>query len=262
MADNVVTENTDGPILVAHRGYAARYPENSLEGCAAALKLGCRHVEIDIQLTADGVPVLLHDPNLARTAGQDIRIADIDSETITSYDVAERQRLGNDMPFTALPTLTAYVRLMQQWPTATTFVEIKEESLAHFGHALVIQRILAVLEPVIDRCIAISYDLEVLCQIRALGGCQTGWVLKRYDTEHHELAKQVCPDYLICNYQKVADKELWPGNWQWMLYEITDAALALALFHRGSTLIETMAIGDLLNDLRHAASDDTHSDDP
>jgi glycerophosphoryl diester phosphodiesterase len=249
MTDSHVHESADKPILVAHRGYAARYPENSLQGCEAALRLGCRYIEIDIQLTADGVPVLLHDLTLSRTADRDICITDIDSGTLASYDIADRQRLGGDVPFTALPTLAAYVNLLRQWPTARTFVEIKEESLAHFGHDFVSERILTVLEPIIDRCIAISYDIKVIRQIQALDICQTGWVLKHYDTVHHELAQQLGPDYLICNYQKLADSRLWPGNWQWMLYEVTDATLAVDLFRRGSTLIETMAIGDLLKDL-------------
>lgn len=252
MTDNDACASADKPILVAHRGYAARYPENSLQGCEAALRLGCQNIEIDIQLTADGVPVLLHDLNLSRTADQDINITDIDSDRLAPYDVAERQRLGNDIPFTALPTLAAYVKLMQQWPAARTFVEIKEESLAYFSREYVIRQILAILAPVIDRCVTISYDIEVLRQIQALAACQTGWVLKRYDTAHQALARQLCPDYLICNYQKIADSELWSGNWQWMLYEITEASLALDLFRRGAALIETMAIGDLLEDLRRA----------
>ena len=73
--------------------------------------------------------------------------------------------------------------------------------------------------------------------------------MKRFDTEHQQLAQQLCPNYLICNYQKIADSELWLGNWHWMLYEITDAALALQLVRRGAMLIETMAIGELLDEL-------------
>lgn len=246
----------DSPLLVAHRGYAARYPENSLPGCEAALNQGCRHIEIDIQLTADGVPVLLHDQSLARTAGQDIFINMIHSNALADYDIAEHQRLGNDIPFTAIATLATYVELMQRWPTATSFVEIKEESLASFGHEFVTQQVLAVLQPIIDRCIVISYDIATLRHIRALGACRTGWILKRYDDQQRQLASQLRPDYLICNYLKVADDELWPGNWQWMLYEITTAALALALFRRGATLIETMAIGELLQDLQQTSRHD------
>ncbi|MGF1546037.1 MAG: glycerophosphodiester phosphodiesterase family protein, partial [Thiotrichales bacterium] len=52
--------------LVAHRGYALRYPENTLPAIEAALAAGARYVEIDVQLSADQVPVLFHDRSLMR----------------------------------------------------------------------------------------------------------------------------------------------------------------------------------------------------
>jgi glycerophosphoryl diester phosphodiesterase len=240
------------PVLVAHRGYASRYPENSIIGCEAALELGCRHIEIDIQLSADAVPVLLHDQNLLRTANIDSNIFTIDSSTLNKYDNAEHQRLGPDTPITPIATLENFVALMERWPTAHSFIEIKEESLATFGHHVVIKETLARLGPILSRSIIISYDVEVLRQIQTLASCQTGWVLKRFDTQHRQMANELIPDYLICNYMKLGDLALWPGDWQWMLYEVTDAALALELYRKGAAYIETMAIGELLQDQRFA----------
>ena len=60
---------TKTPLLVAHRGYPARFPENSLEGITAALQAGAAYVELDVQSLADGTLVLFHDPTLLRTTG-------------------------------------------------------------------------------------------------------------------------------------------------------------------------------------------------
>ena len=60
----------DIPQLVAHRGYSLRYPENTLLAIEQAFIAGACYVECDVQLTQDGVPVLLHDNNLQRTTGQ------------------------------------------------------------------------------------------------------------------------------------------------------------------------------------------------
>ena len=57
------------PVLLAHRGWASRYPENSLVGIEAALVAGVACVEIDVQLSADHVPMVIHDLGLERTAG-------------------------------------------------------------------------------------------------------------------------------------------------------------------------------------------------
>ena len=54
----------DIPELVAHRGYALHYPENTLIGIEAAIRAGARYVEVDVQLSADKVPVLFHDRTL------------------------------------------------------------------------------------------------------------------------------------------------------------------------------------------------------
>ena len=55
--------------LVAHRGNAREYPENTLPALQSALDLGARFLEIDVHMSADGVPVVIHDADLVRTTG-------------------------------------------------------------------------------------------------------------------------------------------------------------------------------------------------
>jgi glycerophosphoryl diester phosphodiesterase len=55
------------PLVAAHRGGAALWPENSLFAFRHALALGVDFLETDVHLTGDGEPVLLHDPTLDRT---------------------------------------------------------------------------------------------------------------------------------------------------------------------------------------------------
>ena len=52
--------------LQGHRGARGLFPENTLEGFAAALRLGLDSFEIDVAVTRDGIPVLHHDPALNR----------------------------------------------------------------------------------------------------------------------------------------------------------------------------------------------------
>lgn len=55
------------PIVIGHRGAAARAPENTLAGLRRARSLGCRWVEVDVRLTADDRAILFHDDRLERT---------------------------------------------------------------------------------------------------------------------------------------------------------------------------------------------------
>lgn len=55
------------PRVIGHRGAAAHAPENTLASLRAAAALGVTMVEVDVKLTADGMPVLMHDERLDRT---------------------------------------------------------------------------------------------------------------------------------------------------------------------------------------------------
>jgi len=56
-----------GVRVVGHRGAAAHAPENTIASLARGQNDGADEVEFDVQRTADGVPVLLHDDTLDRT---------------------------------------------------------------------------------------------------------------------------------------------------------------------------------------------------
>jgi glycerophosphoryl diester phosphodiesterase len=55
------------PVVVAHRGASCTHPENTLSSFQAALALGAPVVELDVRLSADGIPVVIHDPDVSRT---------------------------------------------------------------------------------------------------------------------------------------------------------------------------------------------------
>lgn len=55
------------PVIIAHRTSPRDAPENSLEGIRRSAELGADYVEVDVRLTRDGVPVMLHDALLLRT---------------------------------------------------------------------------------------------------------------------------------------------------------------------------------------------------
>jgi len=55
------------PSVIGHRGAASHAPENTLAGIRKAAALGVSMIEFDAKLTADGVPILMHDDVLDRT---------------------------------------------------------------------------------------------------------------------------------------------------------------------------------------------------
>lgn len=75
------------PALVVHRCGGALAPENTLAGLEIAARLGCRAVEFDVMLSADGQPVLIHDETLDRTAGRPGHVAELDAAELAGVDV-------------------------------------------------------------------------------------------------------------------------------------------------------------------------------
>jgi glycerophosphoryl diester phosphodiesterase len=63
-------------LIIAHRGFSSRYPENTLPAIHAAIRLGVDMVEIDVQETRDGELVVFHDYRLDRIYGVHKRVRD------------------------------------------------------------------------------------------------------------------------------------------------------------------------------------------
>lgn len=70
-----VRRRDDRSLVMAHRGASRLFNENTWAAVDAALRMGADGVEIDVRRSADAVPVLAHDPNLQRTHGERVVIA-------------------------------------------------------------------------------------------------------------------------------------------------------------------------------------------
>ncbi|MCX7165005.1 MAG: glycerophosphodiester phosphodiesterase [Rhodocyclales bacterium] len=97
------------PRIIAHRCGGAVAPENTLAGLRLAGRLGCRGVEFDAMLAADGVPVLIHDETLERTTSGRGRVAGMSSAQLARFDAG----IPHHAAFAGepLPTLDEALRL-------------------------------------------------------------------------------------------------------------------------------------------------------
>ena len=77
----------DDVVVVAHRGAAGKAPENTLASIRAAMDDRTDWVEIDVQETADGKVVVIHDSDFMKLAGKDIKVWDATLEQMQAIDV-------------------------------------------------------------------------------------------------------------------------------------------------------------------------------
>jgi len=249
---NNTTQRPNRPVIVAHRGFAAEYPENTLLAFQQAIIAGAQCIEIDVQLTRDHCAVVIHDANLRRTAGCRENVLAALWNEIAHISVGEPARFGDQFSDESLLTLNRFVEFLSSNARVQAFIEIKEESINQFGVAVVMDRVLAILAPVKQQCVIISYVESALVYARQHSAMAIGWVLTHYDEASKNRATQLQPEYIICNYRKLPDvsSALWPGDWQWMLYEVVDINVAWKWFQRGVNYIETMAVAAMVSGLK------------
>ena len=72
--------------VTAHRGYSAAYPENTIPAFKGAIQVGADWAELDVQQTADGEVIVMHDSNLKRTTGLDKEVWQVTWDEIKDLD--------------------------------------------------------------------------------------------------------------------------------------------------------------------------------
>lgn len=246
-----VTEDSESgkaPKVVAHRGDASNFPENTLSAFAAAIEAGAQFVELDIQLSRDSKPVVIHDPTLLRTCGLADPVWTRDAAELARIDAGFRYPPHQRSSMTCIPTLSGLARWASDYPQVTWFIEIKEHSIDQFGLETTVGAVIESLGSL--RACVISFDAAVVERVRQTSSHPAGWVIRDYDATGHRTAEAMQPDYLFCNYLKLADPwTLWPGTWQWVFYEVTDVQIARRLAAAGAEFVETMAVPKMLKAL-------------
>ena len=92
------------PLIIAHRGASAEAPENTLAAFRRALALKVDGVELDVQVTRDGVPVVFHDRSLRRLTGTPGRLA------AQTWRELKKLRIHGTEPIPRLAEVLALVR--------------------------------------------------------------------------------------------------------------------------------------------------------
>jgi len=99
--------------LITHRGFALLAPENTMSAFALAQKLGVKSLEIDVQISSDGVPVVIHDSTVDRTTNG--------TGAVKALTLAELQALDAGSKFHAayqgayIPTLDEVLRFASDY---------------------------------------------------------------------------------------------------------------------------------------------------
>ncbi|HEV2801955.1 MAG TPA: glycerophosphodiester phosphodiesterase family protein [Pyrinomonadaceae bacterium] len=138
---------TNFPLVIGHRGASAVAPENTLAAFERALDDGADGIEFDVRLARDGVPVVIHDATLKRTAGLDARVSALSSAELSAIDVGSwfnRRRSTRAVETYAHETIPTLARVFERIAPRcrVLYVELKCET----GEAaLLVERVVALI---------------------------------------------------------------------------------------------------------------------
>ncbi|KAA8565250.1 hypothetical protein EYC84_010977 [Monilinia fructicola] len=98
------------PQAIAHRGYKAANPENTMGAFRGAVEVGAHAIETDLHISKDGVVVISHDPSLKRCFGEDKKVIDCDWSYISTLRTVQAPhepmpRLRDLLEYLATPGL-------------------------------------------------------------------------------------------------------------------------------------------------------------
>ena len=152
----------DHVYISAHRGSSMLAPENTIPAIERAIADGADYVEIDVRLTADKVPVLLHDRDLRRVAGKPVPVWEMDLKEVRRLDAGSwfHPRFAG----VGIPTLEEVIEVVDD--RARIYLEIKPSR-----HTPDLTRIVVELlqdKDYVDRVLLGAMDPEILREARSL----------------------------------------------------------------------------------------------
>lgn len=150
--------------IFGHRGAAGTRPENTMCSFIAAEALGCEGIELDVQLTKDGIPVIIHDETLERTTNGQGWVKD--------YSLAELQQLDAGSWFSAdysgekIPTLEEFF----SWFKETSLIVNIELKNGLVRYPMLEEKVIELIEKhrLVERVILSSFNHYSIVHIQQL----------------------------------------------------------------------------------------------
>ena len=162
--------------LVAHRGECEKSIENTFKSVEHAINVGIKNIEIDIQITKEGIPILFHDRSLLR-----LMMLDKPVSTLTYNEISK-------LPYTAhtnhinhtnlkvqqthsvteifITTLKEIISLINQHPEVKLFIEVKRINFNYFSYQQVYNIMNTALNKALFPVVVLSFSYRFLSKFQ------------------------------------------------------------------------------------------------
>jgi glycerophosphoryl diester phosphodiesterase len=197
------------PLIIGHRGAAAVAPENTLVSFERALSDGADGIEFDVRLARDGVPVVIHDSTLRRTALRSGRIASCSSTELSEMDAGTWFNLRYPAKAQALyagakiPTLADVFASLRKGD-ALLYVEMKCGARDRSALAAAVAKLVRA-HGIAARVRIESFDLAAIAEIKRLDAeLRTAALFDRRLTRPAPSARKMIERAILCGAEEIA----------------------------------------------------------
>ncbi|AIY89981.1 glycerophosphodiester phosphodiesterase family protein [Geoglobus acetivorans] len=174
----------DVPVVLAHRGYSAKYPENTIISFVEAVYAEADGVELDVWLSRDGVAFVFHDSTLEKVNGDSRKVKELTFDELKSVSLEMGQRI---------PSLEDVLNAIPKYVIVD--IEIKDRDAVEEVMRIIDQHDH-------DRVLITSFDPQTLRDCRKMnGGIKLGLL-----RDLEETAKLIRMDYQLSDFLSLADE--------------------------------------------------------
>lgn len=191
----------------AHRGFSGKYPENTLLAFQKAIEIGVDGIELDVHLTKDGIPVIMHDENTVRTTGVNALIKDLSLDEFRLLNAgAVMEGDWGELP---PPTLREYFELIRD-KNIETNIELKTGVYEYTG---IERKVLALIDEfdLRDKIIISSFNHYSVMKFKEIapdikvGFLEESWLIKPGAYTRDRGAEYFHPFFNMLNFETLTD---------------------------------------------------------
>lgn len=207
---SLYNDDGDGFTIIAHRGASAYYPENTMAAFKAAVEMNAEMIELDVLISKDGIPVVLHDALLtARTDGRGM---------VSDYTVNELKKLDAGSWFDdrfsdqQIPTLNEVLEFAAG--KIAVNIEIKTEAVTDQLKGGVVERSMKLVKKheMEDYVLFSSFNYQAIEHVKKLDPEMPAALLfNRAQSRRklpHELVEEYNADAFNCSYRQLTKRRL------------------------------------------------------
>ncbi|RNC84697.1 MAG: hypothetical protein ED557_06885 [Balneola sp.] len=235
----IPTSNGDNFVVIAHRGASSYAPENTHSAFKLAIEMEAEMIELDVSISRDGIPVVVHDKTVDRTTSESGEVGSFTLDELKKMEVGSwfDKKFGGE-PFPTLEEVLAYTK-----GRIAVNIEIKTEAVSDQAEGGVVDKSIRLVREagIENEVIFSSFDYRVMEHLEALAPEIPKAILyeksQSGDLTPSELVEKYNVDAFNCSHRQLSEEwvqDLQSNKIPFFIYTVNDEELMRTVIKKGA----------------------------